>query len=115
MPVLVHGGDSDEVSQASLRCFALCSLIDRRNASKVQINVIGIVIFINTMAWTLKASLALVSALLCLSIGFAIYALYTESQVLRQIQRELIQLLRDTPTSDLEAYFNDEHSLIHQD
>ena len=115
MPVLVHGGDSAEVSQASLRCFALCSLIDRRNASKVQINVIGTVIFINTMAWTLKASLALVSVLLCLSIGFAIYALYTESQVLRQIQRELIQLLRDTPTSDLEAYFNDEHSLIHQD
>ena len=115
MPVLVHGGDSAEVSQASLRCFALCSLIDRRNASKVQINVIGTVIFINTMAWTLKASLAFVSVLLCLSIGFAIYALYTESQVLRQIQRELIQLLRDTPTSDLEAYFNDEHSLIHQD
>ena len=115
MPVLVHGGDSNEVSQASLRCFALCSLIDRRNASKVQINVIGTVIFINTMAWTLKASLAFVSVLLCLSIGFAIYALYTESQVLRQIQRELIQLLRDTPTSDLEAYFNDEHSLIHQD
>ena len=115
MPVLVHGGDSAEVSQASLRCFALCSLIDRRNASKAQINVIGTVIFINTMAWTLKASLAFVSVLLCLSIGFAIYALYTESQVLRQIQRELIQLLRDTPTSDLEAYFNDEHSLIHQD
>ena len=115
MPVLVHGGDSDEASQASLRCFALCSLIDRRNASKVQINVIGTVIFINIMAWVLKASLAFVSVLLCLSIGFAIFALYTESQVLRQIQRELIQLLRDTPTSDLAAYFNDEHSLIHQD
>ena len=115
MPVLVHGGDSDEVSLASLRCFALCSLIDRRDASKVQVNVIGTVIFINTMAWGLKASLGLVSVLLCLSIGFAIYALYTESQVLRQIQRELIQLLRDTPTSDLEAYFNDEHSLFHQD
>ena len=115
MPVLVHGGDSDEVSLASLRCFALCSLIDRRDASKVQINVIGTVIFINIMAWVLKASLAFVSVLLCLSIGFAIFALYTESQVLRQIQRELIQLLRDTPTSDLAAYFNDEHSLIHQD
>ena len=115
MPVLVHGGDSDEVSLASLRCFALCSLIDRRDASKIQVNVIGTVIFINIMAWVLKASLAFVSVLLCLSIGFAIFALYTESQVLRQIQRELIQLLRDTPTSDLQAYFNDEHSLIHQD
>ena len=52
--------------------------------------------------------------LLCISIGFALYALYTESRTLRQIQRELLALLRDTPTSDLQAFFDDEHNL-HQD
>ena len=59
--------------------------------------------------WALKASLGVVSVLLCLSIAFAIYALYTESQTLKQIQRELLSLLRDTPSSDLQAFFDGEH------
>ena len=108
MPVLIQGGDTDQVSLASLRCFALCSLIDK-------LNVIGVSVFLSLMAtWALKASLGVVCVLLCISIGFALYALYTESRTLRQIQRELLSLLRDTPTSDLQAFFDDEHSL-HQD
>ena len=115
MPVLIQGGDTDQVSQANLRCFALCSLIDKRDASKNQLNVIGVSIFLSLMAtWALKASLGGVCVLLCISIGFALYALYTESRTLRQIQRELLSLLRDTPTSDLQAFFDDEHNL-HQD
>jgi ABC-type proline/glycine betaine transport system permease subunit len=115
MPVLIQGGDTDQVSQANLRCFALCSLIDKRDASKNQLNVIGVSIFCSLMAtWALKASLGVVCVLLCISIGFALYALYTESRTLRQIQRELLALLRDTPTSDLQAFFDDEHNL-HQD
>ena len=115
MPVLIQGGDTDQVSQANLRCFALCSLIDKRYASKNQLNVIGVSIFLSLMAtWALKASLGVVCVLLCISIGFALYALYTESRTLRQIQRELLSLLRDTPTSDLQAFFDDEHNL-HQD
>ena len=112
MPVLIQGGDTDQVSLASLRCFALCSLIDKRDASKIQLNVIGVSVFLSLMAtWALKASLGVVCVLLCISIGFA---LYTESRTLRQIQRELLSLLRDTPTSDLQAFFDDEHNL-HQD
>ena len=115
MPVLIQGGDTDNVSHASLQCFALCSLIDKRDYSKKQLNIIGTVIFLNIMAtWALKASLGVVSVLLCISIAFALYALYTEAQTLKQIQRELLSLLRDTPSSDLQAFFDGEHSL-HED
>ena len=65
--------------------------------------------------WGLKASLGAMCILLVLSIGFALYALYTESQTLRQIQRELLVLLRDTSREDIEQFFGDAVADIHQD
>ena len=116
MPVLIQGGDTEQISQADLRCFALCSLIDKRDASKNQLNVIGVSIFCSLMAtWALKASLGGTCVLLCISICFALYALYTESQTLRQIQRELLAILRDTPRSDLQAFFDDTERNLHED
>ena len=106
MPVLVQGGDSDQASQRDLTVFALCSLIDKRDASKNQLNIIGVSIFCSLMAtWALKLSLGGTCVLLCISICFALYALYTECQTLRQIQRELLAILRDTPRSDIQAFF----------
>ena len=116
MPVLVQGGDTEQVSQRDLRVFALCSLIDKRDASKNQLNIIGASIFCSLMAtWALKASLGGVCVLLCISICFALYELYTESQTLRQIQRELLAILRDTPRSDLQAFFDDQERNLHED
>ena len=116
MPVLVQGGDSDQASQRDLRVFALCSLIDKRDASKNQLNIIAVSIFCSLMAtWALKLSLGGTCVLLCISICFALYALYTESQTLRQIQRELLTILRDTPRSELQSFFDDQERNLHED
>jgi hypothetical protein len=116
MPVLVQGGDSDQASQRDLRVFALCSLIDKRDASKNQLNIIAVSIFCNLMAtWALKLSLGGTCVLLCIAICFAFYALYTESQTLRQIQRELLMILRDTPRGELQSFFDDQERNLHED
>ena len=116
MPVLVQGGDSDQASQRDLTVFALCSLIDKRDASKNQLNIIGVLIFCRLMAtWALKLSLGGTCVLLFISIFFALYAFYTESQTLRQIQRELLVILRDTPRSELQSFFDDQERNLHQD
>jgi ABC-type proline/glycine betaine transport system permease subunit len=116
MPIIVQGGDSQTASQRDLTIFALCSLIDKRDASKGQLNIIAFSVFCSLMAtWGLKVSLAATCILLCISIGFALYALYAESRTLRQIQRELLSILRDTPRSDIEEFFNDAVHDLHQD
>ena len=84
MPVLIAGGDSATASERDLAIFGLCALIDRRDASKSQLNILGFSIFCMLMAtWSLKASLGASCILLCIAIGFALYALYTESQTLK--------------------------------
>ena len=114
MPVLVQGGDSQQASQRDLTVFALCSLIDKCDASKNQLNTIAFSVFCSLMAtWGLKFSLGGTCVLLCISICFALYALYTESQT--QIQRELLAILRDTPRSDIEAFFDDTERNLHED
>ena len=116
MPVIVQGGDSRTASQRDLTIFALCSLIDKRDASKSQLNIIVFSVFCSLMAsWGFKVSLGATCILLCISIAFALYALYTESTTLRQIQRELLSILRDTPQSDIEEFFNDAVHDLHQD
>ena len=115
MPIIVSGGDSDTASQRNLRVFALCSLIDKRDASRTQMNVIAFSIFCFVMAsWGLKLSLGAACILLCISIIFAIY-MYMESRTFRQIQRELMSLLRDTPRSDILEFFSDNVHDIHED
>ena len=55
MPVIVQGGDSQSASQRDLTVFALCSLIDKRDASKSQLNIIAFSVFCSLMAtWGLK-------------------------------------------------------------
>ena len=116
MPIIVSGGDSDTASQRDLRIFALCSLIDKRDASRTQMNVIGFSILCIIMAsWGLKISLGVSCILLCISIIFAIYALYMESRTLRQIQRELMALLRDTPRADIRDFFSNNVEDMHED
>ena len=116
MPIIVSGGDSDTASQRDLRIFALCSLIDKRDASRTQMNVIAFSIFCIVMAsWGLKLSLGAACILLCISIIFAIYALYMESRTLRQIQRELMALLHDTPRADIQDFFSDNVQDIQED
>ena len=116
MPVLVEGGDGQSATHRDLAVFALCSLIDKRDASKSQLNTIAFSIFCSLMAaWGLKVSLGAACVLLCISIAFALYALYTKSRTLRQIQRELLSLLRDTPQSDIEGFFSDAVHDLHQD
>ena len=44
-----------------------------------------------------------------------LYSLYNESQVLRQVQRELLQLLRSTPQEDIDNYFNQAVADLHND
>ena len=44
-----------------------------------------------------------------------LYSLYNESVVLRQVQRELLQLLRETPQSDIDEFFNQAVSDLHND
>ena len=116
MPVLVAGGDSDYASKRDLRIFSLCALIDKRNTSKTQINVIGLSILFTIMAsWCLKVSLGISCVLLATSIIFAIYALYMEKSNLRQIQRELLGLLRDTTSSDIRDFISSNVDGIHDD
>ena len=116
MPVLVAGGDSDYSSKRDLRIFSLCALIDKRNTSKKQINVIGLSILFTIMAsWCLKISLGISCVLLATSIIFAIYALYVEKNNIRQIQRELLGLLRDTPSSDIRDFLSNNVDGIHED
>ena len=81
MPILISGGDSQEASRRELSVFALCALTDKREASKRQL-------------------------LLMICIGFMLYSLYNESVVLCQVQRELLQLLRETPKEDIDEFFN---------
>ena len=116
MPILISGGDSQEASQRELSVFALCALTDKREASKRQINIIGFALFCAIMAtWTIKISLGCAISLLMICIGFMLYSLYNESVVLRQVQRELLQLLRDTPQSDIDEFFNQAVSDLHND
>ena len=116
MPIIVSGGDSDTASQRDLRIFALCSLIDKRDASRTQMNVIGFSILCIIMAsWGLKISLVISCILFCISMIFAIYALYMERSNLRQIQRELMGLLRDTPRADIRDFFNNNVEDMHED
>ena len=116
MPVLIAGGDSDTASQRDLWIFSLCALIDKRNNSKNQINVIGLSILCTIMAsWGLKISLGISCVLLAISIVFAVYALYMEKSNLRQIQRELLGLLRDTPSSDIRDFFSSNVDGMHED
>ena len=84
IPVIVQGGDSQSASQRDLTVFALCSLIDKRDASKSQLIIIAFSVFCSLMAsWGLKVSLGATCILLCISIAFALYALYTESRTLK--------------------------------
>ena len=116
MPIIVSGGDSNTALQKDLRIFALCSLIDKRDASRTQMNVIGFSILCIIMAsWGLKISLGVSCILLCISIIFAMYALYMESRTLRQIQRELMALLRDTPRADIRDFFSNNVEDMHED
>ena len=116
MPIIVSGGDSDTASQRDLRIFALCSLIDKRDASRIQMNVIGFSILCIIMAsWGLKISLGVSFILLCISMIFAIYALYMERSNLRQIQHELMGLLRDTPRAYIRDFFNNNVEDMHED
>ena len=66
-------------------------------------------------SWAIKISLGCAVSLLMICIGFMLYSLYNESRVLRQVQRELLQLLRDTPQSDIDQYFNQAVSDLHND
>ena len=116
MPILISGCDSQEASQRELSVFAICALSDRREASRRQLNIIGFALFCAIMAsWAIKISLGCAVSLLMICIGFMLYSLYNESRVLRQVQRELLQLLRDTPQSDIDQYFNQAVSDLHND
>ena len=116
MPILISGGNSQEASQRELSVFAICALTDRREASKRQLNIIGFALFCAVMAsWAIKISLGCAVSLLMICIGFMLYSLYNESRVLHQVQRELLQLLRDTPQSDIDQYFNQAVSDLHND
>ena len=53
--------------------------------------------------------------LLAASICCAIYALYVEKNNLHQIQRELLGLLRDTPSSDIRDFLSSNVDGIHED
>ena len=116
MPVLISGGDSQTASQRQLAVFALCSLIDKREQSKRQINIIGFAIFCAVIGnWAMKISLGCAVSLLCISIGLMLYSLYNESRVLRQVQKELLQLLRDVPQGDIDQFFAEAVNDIHND
>ena len=116
MPVMIAGGNSREASQRELSVFAICALCDKRDACKRQLNVIGFALFTAIMAsWGVKISLGCSMALLLICIGFILYSLYNESQVLRQVQRELLMLLRSTPQEDIDQFFNQAVSDLHND
>ena len=84
MPVLIAGGDSATASERDLAIFGLCCLIDKRDASKLQLNILAFSIFCMLMAsWGLKTSLDASCILLFIAIVFVFYALYNESQTLR--------------------------------
>ena len=116
MPILVSGGDSQTASQKQLAVFALCSLIDKREQSKKQLHLIGFSLFCCVMGqWAIKVSLGCAVALLCISVVFMLYSLYNESKVLRQVQRELLQLLRDVPQQDIDEFFSEAVNDLNQD
>ena len=107
MPILIAGGSAREASERELNVFAICALCDRRDACQRQLNVIGFALFTAIMAtWGIKVSLGCSIVLLALCIVFMLYSLYNESQVLRQVQRELLQLLRSAPQEDIDSLFN---------
>ena len=116
MKIRISGGDSHETSQRELSVFAICALTDRREVSRRQLNIIGFALFCAIMAsWAIKISLGCAVSLLMICIGFMLYSLYNESRVLRQVQRELLQLLRNTPQSDINEFFNQAVSDLHND
>ena len=116
MPILIAGGNSREATERELNVFAICALCDRRDACKRQLNVIGFALFTGIMAgWGVKVSLGCSVVLLAVCIIFMLYSLYNESQVLRQVQRELLQLLRSTPQEDIDNYFNQAVADLHND
>ena len=113
MPIIVAGGNADSASQRDLAVFSLCALLDKRDQSRKQLHVISFSIFCCVMAGcAIKVSLGCAIALLCISICFMLYSLYNESRVLRQVQRELLALLRDTPQ---EEFFSESVRDLHKD
>ena len=116
MPILVSGVDSQVASQKPLALFALCALVDKREQSKKQLHLLAFSVFCCVMGqWAIKVSLGCVVALLCISVCFMLYSLYNESRVLRQVQRELLQLLRDVPQQDIDEFFSEAVNDLHQD
>ena len=116
MPVLVSGGNSNSASQRELAVFSLCALIDKRDQSKKQLHIITIRVFCCIMSgWAMKISLACAIALLCIAICFMLYSLYNENRVLRQVQRELLGLLCETPQQDIEEVFAEAVNDLHED
>ena len=116
MPILIAGGNSREATDRELNVFAICALSDRRGACKRQMHVISFALFTAVMAgWGVKVSLGCSVVLLAVCIIFMLYSLYNESQVLRQVQRELLQLLRSTPQEDIDNYFNQAVADLHND
>ena len=116
MPVIVSGGNSDSATQKELAVFSLCALLDKRDQSRKQLHLISFSIFCCAMAgWGIKVSLGCAIALLCISVCFMLYSLYNESRVLRQVQRELLALLRDIPLEDIEEFFSESVRDLHED
>ena len=116
MPVLVSGGNSNSASQRELAVFSLCALIDKRDQSKKQLHIITFSVFCCIMSgWAMKICLAFAIALLCIAISFMLYTLYNESRVLRQVQRELLGLLRVIPQQDIEEFFAGAVNDLHKD
>ena len=50
-----------------------------------------------------------------IAIRFMLYSLYNESKVLRQVQRELVGLLCETPQEDIEQFFAGAVADLHED
>ena len=116
MPIIVAGGDADSASQRVLAVFRLCALLDKRDQSRKQLNVISFSIFCCGMAGlATNVSLGCAIALLCISVCFMLYSLNYESRVLRHVQRELSALLRDKPQSDIGAFFSEAVRDLHED
>ena len=116
MPILVSGGNSNTASQRELAVFSLCALVDKRDQSKKQLHLISFSLFCCIMSgWTMKISLTCAIGLLMIAICFMLLSLYNESKVLRQVQRELIGLLRETPQEDIEQFFAGAVADLHED
>ena len=109
MPVieLDRNAGRDEVS---IHMFSVLALRQKRLCIQTQINVLRVcLLFLMAASLGMKSALGASAVLLFLAIGLVIYSLHTESENLKVVQAQLVDIIRNTPLQVLNEVLDEQN------